>query len=72
MFGEGGWMGGGMWLFWIILIAVVVLLAKVMAGNGSGSTPQRHDSPLEMLKARYARGEIDEEEFERRKSELNK
>lgn len=32
----------------------------------------RQDNPLEILKARYARGEIDEEEYERRRRELEK
>lgn len=72
MFGDGGWMGAGMWLFWIVLIAVIVVLIKAMSGSGSGSNPERHDSPLEILKTRYARGEIDEEEFERRRQKLEK
>lgn len=72
MFGEGGWMGAGMWLFWIVLIVVIVVLVKAMSGSGSDSGPERHNSPLEILRARYARGEIDEEEFERRRKELEK
>ena len=74
MFTDGSWMGHGigMWLFWIILIIVVVLLLRVVTGNGgsSGSSSNHQQSPLEILKARYARGEIDEEEFSRRKKEL--
>ncbi len=72
MFNEGGWMGAGMWLLWIVLIIVVVVLVKAMTGSGSNTPGERHDSPLEILKARYARGEIDEEEFERRRKELEK
>ena len=67
MFGEGGgmggWMGGGMWLFWIVLIVLVVLLLRAVSGGFSSSSPSRQDTPLEILKARYARGEIDDEEF---------
>lgn len=75
MFGEGGWtgggwMGGGMWVFWILLIVVVVVLIKALAGRGPGSPTEQHESPLEILKTRYARGEINEEEFERRRREL--
>ena len=72
---DGGWgfgMGLGMWVFWIVLIVIIVVLVKV-AGSGSGSTPSSPDkSPMEILKARYARGEIDEEEFNRRRHELEK
>ena len=71
--GGGGFgMGLGMWVFWILLIVIVVALVKV-AGSGSGSPPAGSDkSPMEILKARYARGEIDEEEFNRRRRELEK
>ncbi len=76
MFGtEGGWgfgMGLGMWLFWVLLIVFIVALVKVFSSS-SGSPPAGADkSPMEILKARYARGEIDEEEFERRRHELDK
>ena len=70
MFTDGSWMGHGigMWIFWIICIVILVVLLRVFVGNGSGSINQQ--SPLEILKARYARGEIDEEEFSRTKKEL--
>lgn len=72
MFGESGWMGAGMWLFWILLIVVIVVIVKAVSGSGT-STPTHHlDSPLEILKGRYARGEIDDEEFERRRREIEK
>jgi len=76
MFGEGGgmgaWTGGGMWLFWIVLIVIVVLLIRAVSGSASSSPPSRQDTPLEILKARYARGEIDDEEFQHRRRELEK
>jgi putative membrane protein len=76
MFGEGGgmggWMGSGMWLFWIVLIVIVVLLLRAVSGGASSSSPSRQDTPLEILKARYARGEIDDEEFQHRRRELEK
>ena len=76
MFGNNGWMGGGMgigmWIFWIVLIVVVVLLVRSFGSSGSTSPPPRQETPLEILKARYARGEIDEEEFQRRRRELEK
>ncbi len=76
MFGtDGGWgfgMGLGMWIIWIALIVIIVALVKVII-TGSGSPPADPDkSPMEILKARYALGEIDEEEFNRRRHELEK
>jgi len=77
MFGEGGWMsggwiGGGMWIFWILLIIVVVVLIRALTGRTADAPVQRHETPLEILKTRYARGEINEEEFKHRRSELEK
>jgi len=72
MFGNGGWMGTGMWVFWIVLIVVVVLLVRAFGSGGSAAPPPRQETPLDILKARYARGEIDEEEFQRRRRELMK
>lgn len=72
---DGGWgfgMGLGMWVFWILLIVIIVAIVK-MSGSGSGTPPDRPDkSPMEILKTRYAKGEIDEEEFNRRRRELEK
>jgi len=76
MFGtDGGWgfgMGVGMWVFWILLVVIIIALVRVI-GPGSGSPPATPDkSPMEILKTCYARGEIDEEEFQRRRHELEK
>jgi putative membrane protein len=74
MFGHDGWMGFGggfMWVFWILLIVIVVWAVKAVAGGGS-TPPSHEESPMEILKKRYARGEIDEEEFERRRKELER
>ena len=61
--------GGFMWIFWILLIAVIVFIfMNVSKGNSSSAS----ESPLEILKKRYARGEIDEEEYERRRKVLEK
>jgi putative membrane protein len=63
-----GFAGGFMWIFWILLIAVVVWLIVAFARDtGRGS---RDKTPLEILEERYARGEIDEEEFEKKRRRL--
>jgi putative membrane protein len=63
-----GFGGGFMWIFWILIIVAVVFLLK--AGGGDRGSDERHETALEILEKRYARGEIDEEEFQRRKREL--
>lgn len=68
-----------MGLFMIIPIIIVIwLLVDHDRGPGwfySGppsypQTPGLGDTPLEILKKRYARGEIDREEYESRKQDL--
>ncbi len=67
---EGHWFGGGfMWLFWILLIMVILWIAIAATGNSS-ATSSKSASALEILKERYARGEIDLEEYENKKKHL--
>lgn len=69
MWGIGGW-----WMmpFWIIVIVAVIFLIKWLAerGKSEGEVSPRQESPLDILKKRYARGEIDKEEFEQKKRDL--
>jgi putative membrane protein len=71
----GGWpmMGGGIWcaVFWVIVLAVIavavylIVRAAKAGGAGGGKTA------LDILKERYARGEITREEFEAMKKDLS-
>ena len=65
------WGGGWMMIFWWILIIAIILIAirVIMRGRTNQSNNQA-GSPLEILKQRYAKGEITKEEFEERKSDL--
>lgn len=60
----------GVSLFWILLIAALVLLVKNLWKNGDRSKHMPENNPLDILKERYARGEIDKTEFEQRKLDL--
>jgi len=62
--------GGYMWIIWSLLIAVVIVAIKMSMSNGPEKNIYKEESPLEILKKRYARGEIDEQEYERRRNEL--
>jgi putative membrane protein len=58
-----GFGGIFMILFWAIVIFIVIALVK-KAGPGEKETAE------DILKKRYARGEISQEEFERLKKEI--
>ena len=67
--GPMGWWGGAwMILFWALVIGGIVIAIRWMNAR-SGAVRQEH-SPLEILKARYARGEIDKAEFGEKKQAL--
>lgn len=70
-YGHGWGMGMGWWwiIGLIIVIAVVWMVVKSMNQN-IGSTQSPGKSALDILKERYARGEIDKQEFEERKKDL--
>jgi putative membrane protein len=64
-----------MLLFWGILIAAAVLLVRALFLRSQGwenaGGPQR-SRPEDILNRRYARGEIDREEYELKKSDLGR
>lgn len=61
-----GW--GGLWmaLWWVLVIVAIVLLVKWLLQPAG----RREKTPLDILKERYARGEIDEEEYRKRRAGL--
>ncbi len=75
---DGGWGGaymgfGAMLLFWGLVIAVVVLGARWLAGDSTrrdGPGRGERDRALDILRERFARGEIDAAEFAARKRAL--
>jgi putative membrane protein len=81
----GGWHDGWGWghmffgsfmmlLFWGGLIILIVLAVRWMGGGPArgGDGPAQGKRALDILEERYARGEIDKEEFEERKQLLTK
>lgn len=61
-------------LFLAVLIAAVVVLVRWLGGPWPGTIPPHHTppgrTPLDILKERFARGEIDKDEFEERRRVL--
>ncbi len=66
------WMNGhywGMhfwwWVFWVVLLLIITY--RLIRDSDEKKSPV---DPLEILKRRYARGEISKEEYEKMKKDL--
>ncbi|HZD41122.1 MAG TPA: SHOCT domain-containing protein [Terriglobales bacterium] len=57
-------------LFWGLIIAGIVFAVRWIMSSGTLKPSGEHDAPVEILKRRYAKGEIDRQEFVTRKQEL--
>ncbi len=65
-YGNGG---GFMWFIVVILVGVGIYIMMQLS-KSKGSDDAIVEKPLDILNKRYARGEIDKEEFERKKKDL--
>jgi len=71
------WGWGILWMimltaFWLLIVLVLALAARWLwqAGSRIQSTQRSEESALEILKKRYARGEIGKEEFDAKRRDL--
>ena len=78
---DYGWgMGFGLgWfsmiIFWVLLILGIVYLVKIIAGSpkkGDKEGTDKEGTAIDILKKRYAKGEISKEEFDKIKDDIAK
>jgi putative membrane protein len=80
-YGSHMWNDG--WHFWflgpvmmiafvVIAVAVVIVLVRWLGSAGHGGTPPNASTSLDILKERFARGEIEKDEFEEKRRILDK
>jgi putative membrane protein len=65
-YGPGPWMPSGPVIFIVMIVACGFMMMHMMRGRHRG-----HSGALEILKERFARGEIDKTEFEERRRLLD-
>jgi putative membrane protein len=61
-----------MFIFWILVIVGIIFLIRwlIHSTKGGAAGTQSGSGAIEILKERYARGEINKEEFEEKKKDL--
>lgn len=76
----GGFFGGGLgWIgmifgfifFVAIIIGVILLIVWLIRRTGYNTTEKPSSRPIEILKERYAKGELTKEQYENMKKELS-
>ncbi len=72
---------GGAWFFWAMMISMVIFWVAIIVAvfalirwlawpTGRPTAPTERDRALQILKERYAKGEISKEDYERMREEL--
>jgi len=61
-----------MWLFLIIISGIIIYFVFSQSKKSRDSIDSERESPTDILKKRYAKGEISKEEFDRIKREIEK
>ncbi|MFO7801575.1 MAG: SHOCT domain-containing protein [Desulfovermiculus sp.] len=59
--------------FWVLIILAVIILIVLISKSRRSRTSSNssgRETPLDIIKKRYARGELSKEEFERMKQDL--
>ncbi len=78
-FGVGPGMMWGFWgiglifmiVFWgLVIVGLILLIRWLSRATRAGKPPGMEESAMDILKKRYARGEINKEEFEQKKRDI--
>jgi len=79
-YGWTGMLGGAfMMIFWFVVIFLIISLVRrprdmghhCMGGHTCNTSADAKSDPLEIIKERYAKGEIDRKEYEEKKKDLS-
>jgi putative membrane protein len=77
-YGHHGMMGGAHWIFGplmmlvflVLVVGAVVIAVRLLSPRGGSGAPGGPDRALDILRERFARGEIDRAEYEERRGVL--
>ena len=66
---NGHFWGMG-WAMWLIPLIIILVIYFLVINNSRNKNGQNTETPLEILKKRYAEGEITKEQFEEMKKNI--
>ncbi|MCB0719888.1 MAG: SHOCT domain-containing protein [Bacteroidetes bacterium] len=64
------WLWGMHWLWWAFWLLAILVISRLFIGRDAHIPPASEETALEILRRRYARGEIGADEYEERKARL--
>lgn len=67
MWGNGMWFG---WIFWVAIIGLIIFLVLNQNRRRENYYPPNQETALDIIKKRYAKGEINKEQFDQMKKDL--
>lgn len=70
MMGWHGWGMGFGWFYGLIFLALIIWIIVRLTVQNQHSGYDSRNKALDILKERYAKGEIDKKEFEEKKKDL--
>jgi putative membrane protein len=59
-------------LWWVAGLVILVVLVRLAVGATGGAMARTDETPEQILKRRYAKGEIERDEYQRRLEDLRK
>ena len=65
--GGHGWGMGWAWILGLVILVIIIWLVVKTVNQDRSASQSRNKSALDILKERYARGEISKEEYEEKK-----
>jgi uncharacterized membrane protein len=69
---NGGWMSAWMWIPMILVVALLVLGTIAVARGMSNGTPRESNDPMAIAARRFARGDINKDEYEALRATLSR
>ncbi|RSM57218.1 SHOCT domain-containing protein [Amycolatopsis sp. WAC 01376] len=69
-YADGGWIGMLLMLITVLVLVGGLITVSVLLLRRSARPSESHDQAIRILNERFARGEIDKDEFEARRAAL--